>query len=264
MHDLSSHPAAIISDGRHPVFVKLSESAHGLDQFEAEVAGLRVLSAWAGVLTPASIGILPMDGGAILILEAVSPVERTPSEWRQIGQMLARIHEVKADRCGFERYCYFGPLYQDNRPLSDWPSFFAERRLWPRFVQAIDSGNLPTEVIRHVDRLIARLPALGLPNVKPSLLHGDAQKNNFISTALGAVAIDPAVHLGHPEYDLAHVDYFEPVPDDVFAGYREVMPIEPGFAERRELWRIPTHLALVTVAGTDNLPRLLDALQRYV
>jgi fructosamine-3-kinase len=62
---------------------------------------------------------------------------------------------------------------------------------------------------------------------------GPLPQNNFVSTAAGAVVIDVVPYSGHPEADLALVDYFEPVLDDVFAAYREIVPIDPGFADRR-------------------------------
>src|SRR5512140_2685119 len=148
LDDFSSHPCAILSDGSLSVFVKLSQAANGLDQFEVELAGLHLLSDLAGVLTPSLIGLVPVEGGVVMVMEAVQAVERTPLQWRQIGETLARIHLVKGDFFGLERQGYFGPLYQDNRPAPDWLSFYTERRLWPRLVAAIDSGNLPTENIR--------------------------------------------------------------------------------------------------------------------
>ncbi len=78
------------------------------------------------------------------------------------------------------------------------------------------------------------------------------------------MVIDPAVYYGVPEMDLAHVDYFQPVPDDVFAGYREILSIEPGFEERRELWRIPAYLAAVQVEGIGHLQKLARAIARYL
>jgi len=51
----------------------------------------------------------------------------------------------------------------------------------------------------------ARLPDLAGPEPRPALLHGDAQQNNFVSTAAGAVVIDAAPYFGHPEADLALV-----------------------------------------------------------
>ena len=159
---------------------------------------------------------------------------------------------------------YFGPFYQDNRPLDDWPTFYAERRLWPRLISAIDSGHMPTDVIRQVEKLIEHFPKLCGPEITPALLHGDAQQNNFISTAKGAVVIDPAIYYGNPEVDLAYIDYFRPVPEEVFLGYQEELPIDKGFSERRELWRLYGYLAMVEVEGAAYLEKLVNAVQKYL
>lgn len=109
-----------------------------------------------------------------------------------------------------------------------------------------------------------RLPELCDPEVTPALIHGDAQQNNFISTAKGTYVIDPAIYYGHPEIDLAYVDYFQPVPDDLFDGYLEEMPINPGFSERRDLWRISGYLAAVAAEGSAYMNSLTNALRRYL
>ena len=182
MSEFACHHAAILSNGTYAVFAKFSEADNGFEQFEIELAGLRFLSERAGVLIPTPIGILPVPGGSILVLEEVKAVERAPRHWRQIGQTLARIHKIKGDRLGLERDGYIGPLYQDNRPTTDWQTFYTERRLVPALKLAVDSGNLPQAVVRQVEKLISRLPELCGPEVAPTLLHGDAQQNNFIST----------------------------------------------------------------------------------
>jgi len=262
--DLACHPSAILSDGSYSVFAKFSEAANGAEQFEIELAGLRFLSERSGVLTPIPISIVPVAGGSLLILEAVQAVERAPRHWRQIGQTLARIHQIKGEQFGLDRHGYFGPLYQDNTPASDWLTFYAERRLEAGLRLAIASGHLPLAVIRQVEKLIARLPELIGPEVAPTLLHGDAQQNNFISTERGAVVIDPAIYFGHPEMDLAYIDYFQGVPEEVFDGYRGVLPIDPGFWERRDLWRVWGYLAAVTVEGSSYLGKLTEAVQKYL
>lgn len=264
LNEFSSHPSAILSDGSYSVFVKLSTAANGLEQFELELAGLRLLSEQAGVLIPTPIANLPVENSAVMILEGVPEIDRSPKQWRQIGQALAKIHRTKGSRFGLETHNYFGPLYQDNRFMDDWPTFFAERRLWPRFMGAINSGNLPTDVIKFVEKLIVRLPELCGTDVSPTLLHGDAQQNNFISTEAGAVVIDPAVYYGHPEMDLAYIDYFRPVPEDVLNAYKDELPIDPGFRERRELWRVYGYLAIVEVEGTSFLPQLTNAIEKYL
>ncbi|MGA2489717.1 MAG: fructosamine kinase family protein [Anaerolineales bacterium] len=265
MAEFACHPAAILSDGSYSVFAKFSEVANGLEQFEVELSGLRLLSERSGVLIPTPIGIISVrGGGSILVLERVQEIGRTPRAWRQIGQALAHIHKIKWDRFGLETHGYFGPLYQDNTPTSDWPTFYAERSLRPGLKMAVDSGNLPSDLIPKLERLISYLPELCGPEVVPSLLHGDASQNNFISTEAGAVVIDPAVYFGHPEMDLAFIDYFQPVPEDVFDGYQEELPIDPGFWKRRHLWRIWGYLAAVTVEGPQHLGKLIEAIQSVV
>lgn len=259
----ASHLCAILSDGSYPVFIKMSEAAFSQDQVKLELHGLHLLTELSGILTPSIIGSTAVEGGSIMILEAVQAVDRELRHWRQIGQTLARIHQVKWDRCGLETHGYFGPLLQDNRPITDWPTFYAERRLLPRLKMAVDSGRIPLSAVRQMNKLIARLPQLCGPMGKPSLLHGDAQQNNFISTEGGTVVIDPAVYFGNPEMDLALVDYFQPVPDEVFKGYQDVAAIDPGFYERRDLWRISGWLACVIVDGS-YLDNLISAIQKYL
>lgn len=200
----------------------------------------------------------------MLVLEAVHAVERTLQQWRDIGRTLARLHKSKGERFGLDSNGYFGVLPQDNTPMDDWSSFYAECRLQPGLELAIESGQVPLAVIRQVEKLITRLPELCGDPVAPTLLHGDAQQNNFISTKDGAVVIDPATYYGHPEMDLAILDYFQPVPEDVFDGYRDELPIDAGFAERRELWRMWSHLAVASVAGGEYVGKLSEAVQRYV
>jgi fructosamine-3-kinase len=108
------------------------------------------------------------------------------------------------------------------------------------------------------------VPALCGPDIAPTLLHGDAQQNNFISTEFGPVVIDPAVYYGHPEMDLAQIDLFQPVPDAVYEGYQDVRPIEPGFWERRNLWRVWGYLASVAVEGQGYVERLAEAVSFYL
>jgi protein-ribulosamine 3-kinase len=261
--DAASHPAAILSDDSYSVFVKLGAGDLALDQFTRESAGLRTLTERAGALTPAGIGIIQVGDEALLALEAVDVVERGDDEWRQMGRALARLHSVKGDEFGFETYAYWGSLFQDNTPHAAWVDFFRERRLMPRLNAAVASGKLSQNVAARVERLAGRLPELCGPPVAPALLHGDAHQNNFLSTAAGPYLIDPAVYYGHPEMELAYIDFFQPAPEAFFDGYREVAPIDGGFAGRRDLWRIPAWLAMVEYDVPRSMEALLAALHAY-
>jgi protein-ribulosamine 3-kinase len=215
-------------------------------------------------MIPMPIGVIPLAKGPLFVMEALNAIERDQRQWRQIGRTLARIHRIKSDHCGFHMNNYFGPLGQDNTQVRDWPTFYGEYRLRPRLRMAVDSGHLPSSLATQVEIIIERMPELCGPEVTPTLLHGDAQQSNFVSTLEGAYVIDPAIHYGNPELDLAYVDYFQPVPKDVLDAYQEEMPIDPGFAKRRSLWRISGYLAAVAVEGSYYTGMLTDAVQRYL
>jgi fructosamine-3-kinase len=258
------------------VFAKLSLAADGREQFTAELAGLRLIGRTAGVRVPVPVagGLIDTEAGPLLLYEALPerpPEGRGRADWRSIGHVLASLHQVGHEQFGLDGpRGFFGPLPQDNRPVpgNRWADFFRERRLLPLLRTATDSGHLPPALAAAVEELAARLPGLAGPESRPSLLHGDAQQNNFVSTAAGAVVIDAAPYFGHPEADLALVGYFHPVPDDVLAAYQEILPVDPGFAGRRELWRLPAYLAVIAVAGDSPfgqsyLDRLAAAVRLY-
>lgn len=264
LSEFACHHCAIVADGSFAVFFKYNEAAEARRQFEVELDGLQTLANKAGVLIPQPIDIVPVEEGLLLVMEALEAVERGDHQWKQMGATLARIHCVKGTCHGYETNGYFGPLEQDNKPAQNWTTFFRERRLLPLVKTALDSGNLPSAVVSDVEDLTTRLSELCGPDPVPVLLHGDAQQNNFISTAAGAFVIDPAVYYGSAETDLALIDSFQPVPEAFFDGYREELPIDSGFSERRDLWRIPLYLAAVAHEGPMHLNRLIDALKTYL
>jgi fructosamine-3-kinase len=276
LDDRAAHPCGIFHGAPFSVFAKLSTAADGTAQFTAELAGLRLLHDLAGVAMPMPVADSPIavpPGGHLLLLEALPerrPAARTPEDWRSIGRALATLHAVPGPAFGLSSNGYFGPLPQDNAPVhpDSWTTFYAQRRLLPHLRLATDSGHLPASLADGVLRLAHRLPALAGPEIRPALLHGDAQQHNFVSTPAGAVLVDPAPYFGHPELDLALLGYFHPVPRHVFDGYTELRPIDSGFPERRELWRLFAYLAVLsatggTPLGQQFLARLDEAVTSY-
>jgi protein-ribulosamine 3-kinase len=292
LSDRAAHPCGVLHGVPFSVFAKLTSAADGQRQFTAELAGLRLITELSSVPTPIQVATGLIDISAsdpsvgeistgdttwLLLFEALPErtTDRSPDDFRAIGRTLATMHEVHQDQFGLAEFDgYFGPLAQDNRPVpaNAWADFYSERRVRPLLKIAVDSGNLSAELTLGVERVIDRLPDLHDPRARPSLLHGDAQQNNFLCTPDhtpgGAVVIDACPYFGHPEVDLALVDLFDPVPAEVFSGYREIRPIEPGFAGRRELWRIFAYLAVIggdvqNPFGRQHLRWLADAVDRY-
>ena len=274
LDDRASHPSGVLHGEPFSVFAKFSEAVGARDQFTAELAGLSLLTSLAHIRTPVPVasGLVELPQGCLLLFEAlpeVLPQARSRREWRSIGQVLGTLHRVTRPEFGLgDQRGFFGPLPQDNRPVpgNRWSDFYRERRITPLLRAAVDSGHLPPGLAAGVDRIAARLPTG--PDPRPSLLHGDAQQNNFVTTATGAVVIDAAPYFGHPEIDLAMLDYFQPVPGDVFGAYREITPIDKGFPARRDLWRLPVHLAVISVDGHGPegrvaINRLASAISTY-
>ena len=223
LDDRASHPCGILHGAPFSVFAKLGPSAGAREEFTAELAGLRLIGQAADVRVPVPVadGVASTEAGELLLYEALTeraPGAREQADWRSIGQVLATLHQARHERFGLDGpRGFFGPLPQDNRPVpvNRWAAFFVERRLLPLLRTAADSGHLAPALAAGVEQIAARLPALAGPEPRPSLLHGDAQQNNFVSTGAGAVVIDAAPYYGHPEADLALLGYFQPVPDDV-------------------------------------------------
>jgi len=277
-----SHPCGVFTGTRLSVFAKLDGSPSARDQFTAELRGLSLIRARTAVATPPPVagGIIAAGAGTLLLYEALpergNPAgqaadSRTPGDYAAIGQTLAALHRVRGEAFGLAEFDgFFGPIAQSNRPVGSgrWADFYAPRRMLPMLRLAVDSGYLPAELARGTERVMARLPALCGPEPAPSLLHGDAQQNNFISTADGAAVIDVAPYFGHPEADLALVECYDPAGQEWLRAYAELAPLDPGFAGRRELWRLPVYLAAIAVLGTSPfglsfLPRLAAAVRPY-
>jgi fructosamine-3-kinase len=275
LSDRASHPCGIFRSRRLSVFAKLSTDPRGKELFDAELKGLALLRTVAGARTPTAVGDGPFvvdENRVLLLLEGLTGRHgdrRTPDDWRAMGRALAALHRTRGDHFGLDQFDgFFGPLPQDNRPTTSarWTDFYAERRLGPRLRDAVDSGHLPAALADGVERIIDRLAQWGGPEPQPTLLHGDPQQNNIVSTDAGAVLLDAAPYYGHPEADLALVDFFEPVPAVLFDGYRDAMPIDAGFASRRNLWRLHADLAAVAVGGAFGrlcVPRISDAIDSY-
>lgn len=266
LDDLASHPCGILRGPGLSVFAKLNTERSGPAMFDAELQGLALLSRLAGVATPAVVGtgMVRVSPGVVFVVEALAGRgrgERTPEDWCSIGTTLAAVHAVQGEQFGLEAFDgFYGPLPQDNRPTGGgWAEFYAERRLRPRLRDAVDAGYLPAELAARVEGVLGRLEHLCGPDPLPTLLHGDAQQNNFVSTDTGAVIVDAAPYFGHPEMDLALVDYFEPASDALFDGYRADRTIDDGFTERRDLWRLHAYLAGIAVAGDSAFGRLFLA-----
>jgi fructosamine-3-kinase len=114
-----------------------------------------------------------------------------------------------------------------------------------------------------VGPVVDRLDDL-LPPGAPALLHGDLWWGNVLFGRDGqAWLIDPSVHGGHPEEDLAMLALFGSVPDHLLGAYAEVHPLSPGWQERVALFQLYPLLVHTLLFGGGYRARAEAVARRF-
>ena len=241
--DLSEVYAASLADGAE-VIVKTGA-------LTVEEAGMLRAIAASGCPAPRVIGAEP---GVIVMSRLAAGGQPGRAAWAGFGAALRRLHDTTGTDHGWPQDHAFGRVAIPNAPASDWPAFWAERRL-----MAAPSA-LSADISTRVERLAARLPELLPGHPAPSLLHGDLWAGNVLWGPGGfSGVIDPACYYGHAEVDLAMLQLFGRIGNGFCDGYGVA---EPGEAERRpvyQLWPALVHLRLFGAGYLGMVERLLEA-----
>ena len=250
------------------LFIKLNAKA-GKDFFLSEKTGLEALKA-AGANTPQVLAYGNMAGNtSYLLLEYVRSARPQRNYGEMLGHMLAKTHRATVDniagkrRFGFSRDNYIGQTRQKNNGSDSWIEFFRTSRLTVQFDLA--AGYLDKEDRRKCQYLLDHLDTYLIEPVFPALLHGDLWSGNVMPDSEGdPMLIDPAVYVGHHEADLAMTELFGGFPPEFYDAYHEIVPREPGYAERRELYNLYHLLNHLNLFGRSYLTAVRRILRRYV
>jgi hypothetical protein len=89
LDDLASHSCGVFHGEPFSVFAKLSDEANAVEQFTAELAGLKLLRDSAQVATPTPIGtgVVRLPVGSLLLFEALAE-QAPPDPAAAIGRRL--------------------------------------------------------------------------------------------------------------------------------------------------------------------------------
>jgi len=262
---IGMHGAAKFTGNGFSAFVKIGTNSFSNDQFKQEAQGLITIRNYSDVYAPEVIGLTTQDEATLLIMEYIDAREpETKNDWNVMGSGLATLHKSTWNYCGLKNHSYLGIFRQNNTPTDNWPDFFGEHRLRDTMQMAIDANNITPQQVATVERLIAKLPEICGPKQPFSLLHGDPWIANLLFDGKRLVLIDCGIYYGNREIDLSTVAFFRPVHDYFFDAYHECYPIDPGYKEREDLWRINQLLGHVALFGEDHHKRLMNTVNKYL
>jgi fructosamine-3-kinase len=196
----------------------------------------------------------------LLVMEYVENDGRfTASVARDAADHLAALHDVDGDAFGFDCDTLTGPLRQPNPWTDSWIAFFRDHRLSYMADEAAESGPLGPELRERVADVAVDCEKLLDEPEAPALLHGDVWRTNVLPRD-GEVAafVDPATYYGHPEVELAYVDWLGTFGRTFFERYRDRRGIADGFDRRTDVYALYPQLTHVRLFGG----RYLDAVDR--
>jgi fructosamine-3-kinase len=260
--DINEAHEITCADGRQ-VFVKTNRQADST-MFPAEARGLGWLAEASAVRVPRVLAVSG-DEPTFLVLERIVAARRRPDFDERLGRGLAALHRHGAPGFGLDHDNFIGRLPQNNAPMAGWAAFYRARRIEPQLRLAVDAGLASPALRRGCERLFAVLEDRVGPAEPPARLHGDLWGGNLLADDAGEPClIDPAVHGGHREVDLAMMRLFGGFSPHVFAAYDEAAPLAKGHEQRVPLYQLYFLLVHVNMFGGSYLSSAERALAALV
>lgn len=245
-------------DGRPPLVAKVAADG-GL---AIEGFMLDYLAAHSSLPLPATRHV----SETLLLMDYIdNNPSRDAAAQEDAAERLAALHAVSAPEFGFERDTVIGALPQPNPWTANWCDFYREQRLLVMGLIARESGRLPAETHRRLERFCLQLENFIDQPPAAGLVHGDVWSGNvlFHDDAVAAF-IDPAIYYADPEVEIAYIELLSTFGPAFHRRYRELRPLRPGYEEgRRDVYNLFPLLVHTEICGPPYAQMVEDILRRY-
>ena len=207
--------------------------------FKAEEAGLKIFEE-KGIFAPRALASGEVDGSAYLLL-TYHEENRTGSQ-EELARLVAKIHQIKSPdgKFGFE-YPYIGAASNfDNSFKDSWKEIFLFQRM-DKLAKMLEEFDLWDEkdLARYEEVRFVIERELDKHKSEPVLLHGDLWAGNFMfDEDERPLVFDPAPLYGDREFDIGVSTVFGGFRKAFYNEYKEIMPMEDGYQERLNFYRL--------------------------
>ncbi|XP_049802664.1 fructosamine-3-kinase-like [Schistocerca nitens] len=240
------------------VYIKQNITPQAREIFDCEYESLEAIAGTNIIHVPKPLAIVDNPlGGALFVSEYIDM--KTLNQFSQeLGQQLARLHlhnavlgkqKIKGfvgneenvqfvKEFGFHVKTRFGNTLLENEWCSDWPTFFVRHRLSYQF-RLLEENYADTEARELWSQLLGKLPQFFEgADIKPSLLHGNLQRDNIAETNSHPVTFHPASFFGHQDFDLVTSQMYGGLGQAFYNAYYDIIPRAPGSRKRNQIYKL--------------------------
>ncbi|KAF9687774.1 hypothetical protein SADUNF_Sadunf02G0128000 [Salix dunnii] len=265
-------------------FVKTNRGI-GPSMFEGEALGLGAMYETRTIRVPRPFKVGPLPtGGSYIIMEFID-FGASRGNQSVLGRKLAEMHKAGKSEQGFgfdvdntigrwnhqETVVVDFVLYfllqitpQINTWTSDWIEFYGKHRLGYQLKLILDQYGDST-IYQKGERLVKNMaPLFQNIDIEPCLLHGDLWSGNISSDKNGEpVILDPACYYGHNEAEFG-MSWCAGFGGSFYNAYFEVMPKQPGFEKRREIYLLYHYLNHYNLFGSSYRSSAMSIIDDYL
>ncbi|KAK4381192.1 Protein-ribulosamine 3-kinase, chloroplastic [Sesamum angolense] len=246
-------------------FVKTNRSI-GPSMFEGEALGLNSMYETRSIRVPKPFKVGPLPtGGSYIIMEFIE-FGASRGDQSALGRRLAEMHKAakSGKGFGFDVDNTIGSTPQINTWTSDWIEFYGVHRLGYQLKLARQQFG-DSLIYEKGQRLVKNMaPLFDGAVIEPCLLHGDLWSGNISSDKNGdPVILDPACYYGHNEAEFG-MSWCAGFGGSFYSAYFEVMPKQPGFEQRRDLYMLYHYLNHYNLFGSGYRSSAMSIIDDYL